>query len=149
MKHLIKILVLGAFSSLLLTACGDSSSSGRKTTTRSNKADCYDQDYDTGIIGNEYCPYRGNYDPNYGYQAYAVGYSAHFGVYVDFGWNYNDMCPAGEVPVLNNGDFSYCMAVNPNYAQTDLTYYSAPNAGECAGKQWNTHVTGCLIDFDL
>ena len=97
-----------------------------------------------GIPGNTACPYQGGFDASIGYQGYAFHYEIGVGFRIDFGWDYNDMCPQiGQRPIFQNGGFSHCTGVNPLFAQVDEHRFSQPNTGECAGDQLNPGITGC------
>jgi len=160
MKALNKIIVSSLFA-LAFTACGDSSSSGEQITLpvvpntevteftdHQQCEDIYQNVQNVGIPGNTACPYKGAYNTNLGYQSYAFHYEVGIGFRIDFGWDYNDMCPEiGQRPIFQNGGFSHCSSVNPLFAQVDEVYYSQPNTGECAGDQLNTAVTGCAADL--
>lgn len=137
------IMILSMFA---LTGCPDSGSSTKnKPATYHNPLECSNQVVPAGIPGNTACPYQGEYDPNRGYQPYSVQYSAgiSFGFYIDFGWDYKDMCPQdGQLPIFENGQFSRCSSVNPNFAGP-FYGYSNRTMGECAGDQYSMDVTGC------
>lgn len=153
MKHIGKVikrnlvLSLLALSLLSLTGCGeDSSSTKEPVKPYSNAIECNGQKVPVGIKGNTACPYLGQYNAQQGYQGYSVQYSASYGIgfYIDFGWEYNDMCPeVGQLPVFQDGRFDHCSSVNPVFAQTDFKGFTQPNTGECAGDQLDMSITGC------
>lgn len=138
---------------LFVTACSDKGAGAKPApNTYNDPVECDSQKYPVGIPGNKDCPYKGDYDPNLGYQGYAIYYetSASIGVgfYIDFGWTYNDLCPkVGDLPIFQNGSFSHCESVNPTYAQTDYQGYTQPNTGECLGDQYMSGLTGCEPTF--
>jgi len=156
MKAVKKIIVI-SLCALALSACGGSNSSETSQTlpvtpvslvpSFTNHDQCANPNLNIGQIGipgNTACPYQGAYNPNIGYQGYAFHYQVGVGFRIDFGWDYNDMCPQiGQRPIFQNGGFSHCTGVNPLFAQVDEEWYSQPNTGECAGDQLNTAVTRC------
>ncbi|MGH1467632.1 MAG: hypothetical protein ACRBBP_01970 [Bdellovibrionales bacterium] len=141
------LLLLSLFN---LTGCPGDSSPASDTTTYTDPVECDNQTLPVGIIGNTACPYQGAYDPNLGYQSYSIQFSGSVGIgfYIDFGWDYSDMCPqVGQLPVFQNGSFSHCSGVNPTFAQTDFRGFTQPNTGECTGEQYNMEITGCRANL--
>lgn len=163
MQKLNRVMILSLIA-LAFTACGGGSSSKNVKpasipalpTTQvpqfTNLTQCQNPNLNiggqVGIPGNTACPYQGSFNAQLGYQGYAFHYSVGVGFRIDFGWDYNDMCPQiGQRPVFQNGGFSHCTSVNPLFAQVDEVWYSQPNTGECAGDQLNPEVTGCRSDL--
>lgn len=145
MKNIKTSLSLIILSLFALSGCSDSSS-GKGTTTYADPVECQSQNIPVGIQGNSACPYLGEIDQNGNLQSYALHYSGSIGIgfEIDFGWDYEDECPQdGQLPVFENGRFSYCTGVNPAFARTDFTNHQANNMGECAGEQYNMQATGC------
>lgn len=156
MTSLNKIMISG-FLAFAFTACGGGSSSKSQPvlpvtpTTEvlafTNATDCSNPSLNVGQIGipgNTACPYKGAFSVQDGYQGYAFHYQIGVGFRIDFGWDYNDMCPQiGQRPIFQNGGFSHCTAVNPLFAQVDASGLTQPNTGECTGDQLNPDVTGC------
>ncbi len=140
-NFLLSLLVLSVLS---LTGCGSDSSSPAEP--HSDPVACQAQNVPVGIQGNTACPYLGQYNAQQGYQGYSVQYSASYGIgfYIDFGWEYNDMCPeVGQLPVFQDGRFDHCSSVNSDFAQTDFRGFTQPNTGECTGDQLDMSITGC------
>lgn len=152
MKSFLNIILALVLSSLLI-ACGDEGSSQPNRDPRPNSysdyEECRQRDYlGTGIKGNSACPYKGEYDPNLGYQGFAIQASAGFnfefgrGFYIDYGWDnkWESLCPyAGQVPVFMHESFSHCIYANPTYGRDD----DYINTSSCTGSQYNPEVTGC------
>ncbi len=139
-------------SFLSLTGCSGPGSSDGTAKIYTNPTQCNNQNFPVGLPGNIDCPYLGEYDPNRGYQPYAIIHKSigiGVGFYIDFGWHYKDMCPkVGQLPVFQNGSFDYCSSVNPTFAQTDFLGFTQPNTGECTGEQYNPEITGCLPSLE-
>jgi len=156
MESLNKIMITSLLA-LAFTACGGGGSSSDDTVlpvypvNQVNEFTDYNQCNNPnqnigqiGIPGNTACPYQGAFDVGFGYQGYAFHYTAGVGFRIDFGWDYNDMCPEiGQRPIFENGGFSHCTGVNPLFAQVDTYGFTQPNTGECTGDQLNPGVTGC------
>lgn len=151
MKTLIKITALLSFS--FFTACGDGGSNQVTTVPEPDSYTDYEEcrqrnNLGIGIPGNTACPYQGEYDPNRGYQGFAIQASAGFrfelgiGFRIDFGWNnqWEELCPhPGQVPVFMYESFSHCIYANPTYGRDD----DYINTSSCTGSQFNPEITGC------
>lgn len=94
---------------------------------------CDNQQYNVGIPGNIYCPYRGQ-TINGRVEAFAA-FEWNGAIYLDFGLQYNDACPAGEVPVYA---FEYgqrvlkrCDYIGEDYV--DVIFFQHHNSSSCAG----------------
>lgn len=133
-----KIIFMG-FMALNLVACGDdgggfkANSSGYGSHYANSREACYDQKYNVGIVGNTYCPYQGGY-ANGRYEAFAqieVGAA----IYLDFGFQYNDACPAGSVPVYENQygqlRLKRCDRIGNDFV--DNFFYAHHNTSSCNG----------------
>lgn len=155
MKRLVQLLAL-SFLCLNLMACGDEGARSSDVTSQDlSPGSYYDPDecdrFDTfgiGIRGNSACPYRGQFDPNQGYQQASISYASEFnfrvglGYRIDFGWDndWQDACPGpGEIPVFVSGRFNHCVNSNPSFASP----HDGSNTSACAGSNFNPTVTNC------
>jgi hypothetical protein len=146
-----KILKLWVIAAVFtLAACSDEGSKSKPSpNTYHNPLECESQHLPVGIQGNSACPYLGEFDDHLGYQSFAIQYNVGVGFKIDFGWEYNDMCPQdGQLPVFEFGKFSHCSSVNPNFAGP-FKGYTNRSMGECAGEQYSPEITGCLDDIRL
>jgi hypothetical protein len=163
MKAFNKI-VISSLLSLAFTACGGGGGSSsdshpalpvysfNQVADFTNHNQCNNPNQNIGQIGipgNTACPYQGEFNASYGgYQGYAFHYTVGVGFRIDFGWDYNDMCPEfGQRPIFQNGGFSHCTGVNPLFAQVIDDGFSHPNTGECTGDQLNPGITGCRSEL--
>lgn len=123
-----------------LIACDDSSSGGFSANNpyygsydpMSYDA-CYNQPYQVGIINNPHCPYQGQ-QVNGRYEWFAkIEWSG--AVYLDFGFRYNDACPAGQVPVYEHQygqlRLKRCEFVGNDFV--DTIFYNHHNTSSCNG----------------
>lgn len=106
---------------------------------------CHNQQYDAGIPGNIYCPYRGQ-NINGQVEAFAQ-IQAGAAIYLDFGLQYNDACPAGYVPIF---EYIYgqkrlkdCQYIGEDYV--DNVFYQHHNTSSCNGGYAGDQ--NCIPDF--
>lgn len=86
-----------------------------------------------GIPGNPYCPYQGS---NMGGQVEAfaqIQFNA--GFEIDFGLQYNDQCPPGQMPVYQHihGNLVHTRCDNIGGSYVDNVFFQHHNISNCAG----------------
>lgn len=120
-----------------LTGCSDSdgltASQPSGAPPWDSRDACYAQQYNVGIPGNIYCPYGGK-NINGQVEAFAQ-FEWNGAIYLDFGLQYNDQCPPGEVPVFGfvQGQkvLLRCDYIGEDYV--DTVFYQNHNSSSCAG----------------
>lgn len=131
--------VLMVFMAMNIVACDSANTDGITANHPSaypnnqSREACYNQKYNVGIPGNQFCPYQGQ-SVNGRYEAFAqIEFSG--AIYLDFGFQYNDACPPGGVPVY---EYTYgqlrlkrCDKIGNDYV--DYVFYNHHNSSSCAG----------------
>ena len=120
---------------LFLEACGLDDDSRRFRPQWNTRGACDDQQFQVGIPGNSHCPYEGNFVDGQ-FEAFAkVEYHGAF--YIDFGFQYNDACSPGYVPVYS---YEYgvkelvdCESISNGNTYLDTIFYYHHNSSECSG----------------
>lgn len=86
-----------------------------------------------GIPGNPHCPYQGH-AINGQVEAFAqINFNA--GFEIDFGLQYNDACPPGQMPVYEHiqGNLVHTRCDNIGGSYVDNVFFQHHNISNCAG----------------
>lgn len=124
-------------SAVFLVACDDGGSLVANEHSYLPPSQSYEacnyQHYPVGIPGNAHCPYQGNYI-NGQVEAFAQ-VNIQGRAEIDFGLQYNDACPPGQMPVFEyvygNLVHTRCDHIGGSYV--DNVFFQHHNISNCAG----------------